>query len=90
MSETIIAAAVLNGLAVHSVPPPGRHGDVLRRMYEDGTPLDHAAHEQGFVTSKGRFVSREDAMLIATAAGQCKPRRPGQYNGPRLFSEDLW
>lgn len=43
---------------------------------------------QGFLTSTGRFVSREEAWGIALAAGQIV-RRVGGDEG-RLFSENLW
>lgn len=39
---------------------------------------------QGFLTSKGRFVDREEAMKIARAAGQTDKDSSG------LFSEDLY
>lgn len=90
MSETIIGVAVRNGIVVHSLPAPNRHGNVLRLMHEGGIKIEHATHEQGFATSKRHFVSREEALPIAQAAGQMKPRLHGQYDGPKLFSEDLW
>lgn len=42
---------------------------------------------QGFLTSKGRFVNREEALEIARAAGQV-----GDDAGykKQLFSEDLY
>lgn len=39
---------------------------------------------QGFITSCGRFVTREDAALIAYNSGQIKEQVK------RLFSEDLY
>lgn len=39
---------------------------------------------QGFITSTGRFVTREEAALIAYNAGQIKEQVK------RLFSEDLY
>jgi hypothetical protein len=46
--------------------------------------------EQGFVTSRLNFVNRKDAYVIAKVAGPLKPRKPGQYQGDELYSEDLW
>lgn len=40
--------------------------------------------EQGFITSKDRFVDRKEAALIALAVGQIKEPRD------ILFSEDLY
>ena len=52
---------------------------VCKRPYPGGPA-------QGFVTSEGKFVDREEARKIAEAAGQ------GQLPLRRLelFSEDLW
>jgi hypothetical protein len=42
---------------------------------------------QGFLTTHGRFVDRQEAGRIAVAAGQGSPRPLCNGN---LFSEDLW
>lgn len=48
--------------------------------------------EQGFYTSKGRYVDRYEAMEIAYKCGQVSAEialtEQGNYN--RLFSEDLY
>jgi len=41
-------------------------------------------YEQGFLTNTNRFVSREDAAIIAFEANQIKEPKE------RLFSEDLY
>lgn len=45
--------------------------------------------EQGFLTNKGRFVSRKEAMEIAKAQNQVI-RLSGSPNPDILFSEDLY
>lgn len=45
--------------------------------------------EQGFLTNKGRFVSRKEAMEIAKAQNQVI-RLSGSPNSDILFSEDLY
>lgn len=45
--------------------------------------------EQGFLTNKGRFVGREEAMKIAKAQNQVI-RLSGSPNSDILFSEDLY
>ena len=58
-----------------------RHHDIFRRFEEE---MDPSMEAQGFYTSKGRFVGREEAAKIAYAAGQIfSPTN-------RLFSEDLY
>ena len=43
---------------------------------------------QGFVTNTGRFVSREEALKIATDAKQKIIKKHGNPN--LLYSEDVW
>ena len=43
-----------------------------------------AGRNQGFLTSRGRYVDREEAMKIAQATGQTTSDKSG------LFSEDLY
>lgn len=45
-------------------------------------------NEQGFLTSKNRFVSREEALLIALKENQVIDLK--EIRGDRLFSEDLY
>lgn len=69
---------------------PYRHNAVIHGLVQNGVvnPVP-ADWEQGFVTSRLRFVTRLEAMEIAKATKQFK-RKPGGYNGPELYSEDLW
>lgn len=45
-------------------------------------------NEQGFLTSKNRFVSREEALIIALRENQVMDIK--KIRGNRLFSEDLY
>lgn len=85
MRERIDCAAVrLSTGEVLSLPRPARHHQVLRsgsRAWEDD-------HEQGFTTTAGRFVGREEALRIARRQGQIVHRCGGDHI--RLFSENLW
>lgn len=94
MSETIIAVAHLYDPRdwsadpravplIVSAPPPARHHHLLAicrlgRRYSEG-----------FITSTGRFVDREEALKIALASGQPMIDHPSRGDD-RLFSEDLW
>ena len=44
-----------------------RHHDILQRFNGEVSKLQH---DQGFYTSKGRFVNRNEGMMIAFFAGQ--------------------
>jgi hypothetical protein len=75
---------------VYAVPRPGRHHTVIAYMSEQGKPYNcrnEERHEQGFVTSVGRFVDREEACRIARAAGQILQKTGGRDT---LYSEDVW
>lgn len=84
--------AIRHAGIIHTAPRPKRHHDVIHKMSAAGLPAS-AMHDQGFVTSAGRFVDRKEAVKIAIAAGQLK--REGSIvikTSPAglLFSEDLW
>lgn len=83
--ERIVAVGIMHHGIICSLPPPARHGAVLRLL---ATISDEVIgpNEQGFVTSSGRWVDRETAGEIAIAAGQVTELQ----SPPWLFSEDLW
>lgn len=89
LQEIVISAAAKNpidGLVVMSK----RHGDdiffnIVDKIY-GGDKLYHD-WTQGFVTSKNRFVDREEAWTIAKNANQI--RRVTGSPGT-LYSEDLY
>lgn len=71
-----------------TVPPPGRHHTILAPLHDLGMkPL--AMEDQGFITSTGRYVDREEGLKIAVASGQPMIDHPSRHH-LWLFSEDLW
>lgn len=88
MTPRIVAAALLTpkGLPV-MLPAPARHHDVVQAMRDANMTRETIANsEQGFITSDGRFVSREEAFAIAVVACQLKEC---SVEGV-LYSEDVW
>ncbi|TAL43350.1 MAG: hypothetical protein EPN91_06590 [Salinibacterium sp.] len=83
-----VAAAAIRDIdgEVFTVPPPGRHHDVIRMMFEKGRECP-SLDCQGFVLSDGRFASRKAAKVVAEASGQLLPRASRLRE---LFSEDVW
>ncbi len=88
--EIIICSAVKTpkGLIVRG----HRHCDCYNNLsnrpdYKD--PKSVAFCEEGFITSKNRYVGREEAMQIQLRAGIASAD-PGGYRGEMLFSEDLY
>lgn len=85
--ETIVAAAIKISDVICSVPRPGRHGDVFYALHRAGLTARLGPEAQGFVTSAGRFVGREEARTIAETQGQLIARA---IDHDHLFSEDVW
>lgn len=61
-----------------------RHHDIMIRFLDE---LDKHPDAQGFYTSKGRFVGREEGYWIAKNAGQIINPHPQEGC---LYSEDLY
>ena len=60
-----------------------RHFDIRDRFHGE---VSMKMEDQGFLTSKGRFVSRKEAEKIARECGQIT----GHLIGGELTSEDLY
>jgi hypothetical protein len=66
-----------------------RHSDVIGQFSAlTGRRTNIVPHTQGFLTSKNRFVNREEALEIAEKAGQIP--ETVEIRGGRLYSEDLY
>ncbi len=91
--ELIVAAAVRisrGGLPIILFcERPGRHGDVI---WDAGLLSGDrmSGGEHGFVTSRGRFVDRQEAAELVAATGQGSHRDMGPTYPAQLFSEDMW
>jgi len=67
-----------------------RHSDCFRAIVDRGIPREEViGEEQGFVTSTGRFVTREEGRILQDKAGINSVDKEG-YRGKTLFSEDLY
>ena len=72
-----------------------RHFDDIMRMqigalHQNNKPDYSGDWEQGFIDQWGNFHTREEALVIATEAGQINFRRPKTHPVTKLFSEDLY
>lgn len=84
--EVVICAAVLaNGGRIFRCH---RHHDGLRALSDGGIEMAEHDRAQGFITSRGRYVGRREALELQRAAG-IPSVAPGGYRG-QLFSEDLY
>lgn len=84
--KQITHVAIKYANKVFSLPAPNRHHDVIRMIGGISGP-----DVQGFLDADGVFLNRKQAMEVATQTGQIKRLdTPGTYQGPQLFSEDLW
>lgn len=66
-----------------------RHGDGMLNAHHNGWELAEGMEQQGFVTSKGTYVSREEGRKLQDAAGIKSADKEG-YRATTLFSEDLY
>lgn len=84
--KQITHVAIKVGNKVYSLPSPNRHHDVIRMI---GNEADRGI--QGFLDENNVFLTRKQAFCVAQETGQLNRRPgPGHYQGPELFSEDLW
>lgn len=77
-----------------SCPAPKRHHHAIKSGTSAlGVGVNGAVRdaflkaEQGFLTSKGRFVDRKEGLSIALAAKQVAAKHGNPFE---LYSEDLW
>lgn len=82
--EKIEQAAVWYFGGFNTLPRPYRHADILLDIEGLRDPL------YGFLTSKGRFVTRKEAYPIAENAGQIISRPDVTPTPGILYTEDLW
>jgi hypothetical protein len=88
--DTILGVTIIYNHKVYKLPCPNRHHNVIHMIAKENGVGIKGTDEQGFYSVRYDFISREAAMQIATVNGQLKARKPGQYAGDELFSEDLW
>lgn len=89
--ETIEKAACIYKGTVYSLPRPARHHTVMQHIWDTfGDKVFIGPGAQGFVTSRGRFVNRREALRIVKLARQPQIDHSALNAGGRLFSEDLW
>lgn len=88
--RVIVCAAneLKNGIVVLGV----RHYDqlMMRQLHAMEMLEMGRTGEQGFVDNKGEFLTREEALVVATEAGQINTRREKGWPEHMLFSEDLY
>lgn len=65
-----------------------RHGDCLRMAAAVGLNR-HEYAEQGFMTTRGNFVTRSAAFGLSKMAGM-ESADAGGFRGTELYSEDLY
>lgn len=74
---------ILYNTDIHKCEIGLRHCDIFSRFPNE---LRRGPKSQGFITSKGRFVTRDEGEKIARNCGQIN----GKLIGGELTSEDLY
>lgn len=86
--ELITGVALLSAEGkMWSLPRPNRHHNLFALAAFQNA--DASGCTQGFTTSTGRFVDREQAFEMTRTNGQPN-RRSGNPGSKQLYSEDLW
>ncbi|MNU19483.1 hypothetical protein D3C71_77110 [compost metagenome] len=88
--ERIVHAATRDSKTgrIYSVVAPGRHHNLVSLMRQIGVATTgENRRAQGFITSRGRFLDRREALKVATLANQLIRKTAPE---DRLFSEDVW
>ena len=78
-----------NDTVILWAPRPFRHGDIYyqRGSFISSLRNDGYKETQGFLTNRGLFVDRHQALVIADKAKQILSKTQPSY---KLFSEDMW
>jgi hypothetical protein len=84
----VVCAAIRN-VNDGTITLGARHFNCFVRALGLGHEYPDEAHEQGFIDQDEKFLTREEAWIVAEAAGQIRHRAPG-CDGPELYSENLY
>lgn len=88
MKEICICAAVITSCG--RIIRGHRHRDCFESIARKGMKISKDFNAQGFITSKNRYVDREEGFILQINAG-VKSANPEGYNSLHLlFSEDLY
>ena len=91
MGARIVCAACRNEQGTIVCGP--RHMDQIMwgQIHKSTEDWEKGHVEQGFVDQRGNYLTREEAWVVASAAGQIIRRVGGDtINGGKLFSENLY
>lgn len=93
--QRVVCAAMRLPGTEKVIASPRHWDDVARAQVRVLPPLDHATWrdhaEQGFIDQRGQFMNRQQAWLVAVAAGQILRRVGGDSaNGGTLYSENIY
>lgn len=94
IEEITYAAMRLKDGVVFAPHRPNRHGEIYSILEAYGVaPRSRADATEGFLTSWGRFVDREEGLALALKAQQVRLDHEGKkrcHPSYELFSEDIW
>jgi hypothetical protein len=88
LKESIIASSVMDRAGIiYCAMAPGRHHHVMALCFELNGKQTAEVKKQGFITSYGRYVDREEALDLAKLNGQFSQE---DIHKAKLYSEDVW
>ena len=84
--ERIVGVGIVVNNKLYALPKPNRHHHCIHLAYKE-IKKQVVTDSQGFTTSAGRYVLREEALDIAKKAEQLLARHQHET---QLFSESVW
>ena len=85
--EIIVGVTITVDGVIRQLPRPYRHHHVIEMVYVDSGFRPVTTEDQGFFTNTGRYLNREEALVVAKKANQLLPRH---HHATELFSESVW
>lgn len=87
----IVCAAIRNKRDGSLILGPRHFDSVMRDAIKESKRMTWNNADQGFIDQQGKFLTREEAYIVATAAGQIIKQVGGDtVNGGTLHSENLY
>lgn len=95
MGKEIVICAAINFPSYHIVVRGHRHSDCVHTLLRMGKDTMHVSSQEGFITSRNRFVGRKEGYEIQITAGvksvlEDTDHADGAYLNGELYSEDLY
>jgi hypothetical protein len=70
-AERLIEAAIRRDSQIHAGFKS--HAEIRRALGDEDPYMSRRSDQEGFLTNSGRFISRDEAVIVGLASGQLPP-----------------